>query len=93
MSSTDKRKPQIFGNLTIREGDDLKLTCVAESFPPSVIIWTKPSVRGVYLHSNTGSATLVISNATAEGSGRYICTAKHLDETVTLHADVKVISK
>uniref|UniRef100_A0A3Q3BMI5 B-cell receptor CD22 n=2 Tax=Kryptolebias marmoratus TaxID=37003 RepID=A0A3Q3BMI5_KRYMA len=85
-----KREPQIIGNLSLKEGDDLNLTCTAESFPPSVISWIRNSVRGIYLHNDTGSATLFISNVTAEDSGRYICTAEYQDETVTLHADVKV---
>ncbi|XP_030605052.1 sialic acid-binding Ig-like lectin 14 [Archocentrus centrarchus] len=91
------RKPQIIGNTTVKEGDALNLTCCVESFPPSLIVWKKLSSNtnlhnGTHtdLHSDTGSATLVIHNVTAEDSGEYICTAKYLDTTVTLYVNVTV---
>ncbi|XP_028281129.1 sialic acid-binding Ig-like lectin 11 [Parambassis ranga] len=76
------RKPQISGSTAVNEGDVLSLTCSAESFPPSVIMWTKLS-SNTTLHNGTGSATLVIPNVTAEHSGQYICTANHLNTTLT----------
>ncbi|XP_030606588.1 sialic acid-binding Ig-like lectin 10 [Archocentrus centrarchus] len=92
-----KRKPQIIGNKTVKEGDVLNLTCSVESFPPSLIVWKKiisntnlHNETDPDLHSNTGSSTLFIQNVTAEHSGLYICTAKHLDTTVTLCTNVTV---
>ncbi|XP_043972325.1 sialic acid-binding Ig-like lectin 5 [Gambusia affinis] len=85
-----KRQPQISGKTTVKEGDDLNLTCNVESFPQSVVVWTKHSGSGIYFQNNTGSATLVIWNVTAEDSGRYVCTATHLNETVSVYGDVKV---
>ncbi|XP_017164995.1 sialic acid-binding Ig-like lectin 14 [Poecilia reticulata] len=85
-----KRQPQITGNTIVKEGDDLNLTCNVESFPQSIVVWTKHSGREIYLQNNTGSATLVISNVTAEDSGRYVCTATHLNETVSACADVQM---
>ncbi|KAM4736590.1 sialic acid-binding Ig-like lectin 5 [Anableps anableps] len=85
-----KRQPQITGNTTVKKGDALNLTCDVESFPQSLVVWTKHSSSGIYLQNNTGSATLVISNVTPEDSGRYVCTATHLGETVSVYADVKV---
>ncbi|XP_006791921.1 MAM domain-containing glycosylphosphatidylinositol anchor protein 1-like [Neolamprologus brichardi] len=92
-----KRKPQIIGNTTIREGDVLNLTCSVESFPPSLVMWSKPTSNpsrhnGTYTvaHNDTGSATLVIANVTTEQSGQYICTATHLDTTVTSNVNVTV---
>ncbi|XP_039475252.1 hemicentin-1-like [Oreochromis aureus] len=92
-----KRKPQIIGNTTIREGDVLNLTCSVESFPPSLVMWSKPTSNpshhnGTYtdLHNDTGSATVVIANVTTEQSGQYICTATHLDTTVTSYVNVTV---
>ncbi|XP_025766974.1 hemicentin-1 isoform X3 [Oreochromis niloticus] len=94
---TYKRKPQIIGNTTVREGDVLNLTCSVESFPPSLVMWSKPRSNpshhnGTYtdLHNDTGSATVVIPNVTTEQSGQYICTATHLDTTVTSYVNVTV---
>ncbi|XP_013763575.1 immunoglobulin superfamily member 10-like [Pundamilia nyererei] len=94
------RQPLIIGNTTVKEGDVLNLTCSVESIPPALIVWKKPISNtnlhiGTYtdLHNNTGSATLVIQNVTAEDSGQYICTAKHLDTTLTLYVDVTVTYK
>ncbi|XP_028280621.1 sialic acid-binding Ig-like lectin 5 isoform X2 [Parambassis ranga] len=83
------RKPQISGSTAVNEGDVLSLTCSAESFPPSVIMWTKLS-SNTTLHNGTGSATLVIPNVTAEHSGQYICTANHLNTTLTERVTVTV---
>uniref|UniRef100_A0A3B3VCA5 Ig-like domain-containing protein n=1 Tax=Poecilia latipinna TaxID=48699 RepID=A0A3B3VCA5_9TELE len=92
VSFTNKSQPQITGNTIVKEGDDLNLTCNVESFPQSVVVWTKHSASEIYLQNNTGSATLVISNVTAADSGRYVCTATHLNETVSAYADVKLTS-
>nr|XP_033496833.1 carcinoembryonic antigen-related cell adhesion molecule 1-like [Epinephelus lanceolatus] len=91
------RKLVITGDTTVEKGGALNLTCSVESFPPSHVTWT---VRGSNtnlqsgadsdLQKDTGSATLFISDVTAEHSGRYICTAQHLDTTVTTYADVTV---
>ncbi|XP_039886448.1 sialic acid-binding Ig-like lectin 5 isoform X1 [Simochromis diagramma] len=83
------RAAQIIGNTTVKEGDVLNLTCSAESFPPSVIVWYKLS-SNTKLHNDTGSATLVIHNVTSEHSGQYICTLKHLDTTLNSYVDVTV---
>ncbi|XP_028280624.1 sialic acid-binding Ig-like lectin 10 isoform X2 [Parambassis ranga] len=83
------RKPQISGSTAVNEGDVLSLTCSAESFPPSVIMWTKLS-SNTTLHNGIGSASLVIPNVTAEHSGQYICTANHLNTTLTERVTVTV---
>ncbi|XP_042072041.1 sialic acid-binding Ig-like lectin 11 isoform X2 [Haplochromis burtoni] len=80
---------QIIGNTTVRKGDVLNLTCSVDSFPPSLIVWSKLS-SNTNLHNGTGSATLVIHNVTSEHSGQYICTVKHLDTTLTSYVDVTV---
>uniref|UniRef100_A0A3B4UD71 B-cell receptor CD22 n=1 Tax=Seriola dumerili TaxID=41447 RepID=A0A3B4UD71_SERDU len=86
-------KPGITGDTTVKKGSALNLTCSLESFPPSLITWTKLGLNtnlhnGTNLQSNTGSARLLIPNVTAEDSGQYVCTAKHLDTNVTIYADV-----
>lgn len=85
---------------TVKEGDALNLTCGVESFPPSVITWTKRGSNnnlqketGIILQNDTGSATLVILNVTAEYSGQYICTAKHEDNTLMEKVNITVICK
>ncbi|KAK5622624.1 hypothetical protein CRENBAI_000476 [Crenichthys baileyi] len=85
-----KRQPQITGNTTVKEGDALNLTCSVESFPHSLVVWTKHSPNGIYLQNNTGLATLDILNVTSDDSGQYVCTATHLGDTVSVYADVKV---
>ncbi|XP_076594072.1 sialic acid-binding Ig-like lectin 10 [Chaetodon auriga] len=87
------RKPVITGLTTVKEGGTLNLTCSVESFPPSPITWTvldyNTNLHNVP-HTDPGSATLVIHNVTVEHSGQYICTALHLETTVTVFADVTV---
>uniref|UniRef100_A0AAZ1XX60 Ig-like domain-containing protein n=1 Tax=Oreochromis aureus TaxID=47969 RepID=A0AAZ1XX60_OREAU len=95
---TYSRKPLIIGNTTVKEGDVLNLTCSVESFPPALIVWKKLSTNpnlhsGTYLYNDTGSATLTIPNVTAQHSGQYICTAKHLNTTVTSYVSVTVTCK
>lgn len=100
MCFTDTRETLITGDTTVKDGDSLNLTCSVESFPPSLITWTKPGFNtnlnngpDAYLQSNDGSATLVIPNVTTEYSGQYSCTVQHLDTTVTMYADVTVTCK
>uniref|UniRef100_A0A8C4DBU7 Ig-like domain-containing protein n=1 Tax=Dicentrarchus labrax TaxID=13489 RepID=A0A8C4DBU7_DICLA len=90
-------KPVITGNTTVKEGHALNLTCSVESFPLSNITWSilgsnanRLSEPNTDRQNNSGSATLVIHNVTAEHSGQYICTAQHLNRTVTVFADVTV---
>ncbi|XP_059195060.1 sialoadhesin-like [Centropristis striata] len=93
------REPIITGDTHVREGDSLSLTCSVESFPPAPITWTVlGSNTNLYdglhadLQNNSGSAALFLPNVTVQHSGRYICTAKHLDRTVTASAEVTVTS-
>ncbi|XP_044215580.1 sialic acid-binding Ig-like lectin 10 [Thunnus albacares] len=91
------KKPRITGDAIVKEGDTLNLTCSVESFPPSLITWTKLDLNtnlqngiDANLQNDTGLSTLIITNVTAEHSGRYICTAKHVDSTLTVYVDVTV---
>ncbi|KAM8735395.1 sialic acid-binding Ig-like lectin 10 isoform 2-T3 [Acanthopagrus schlegelii] len=93
------KNPVITGDTTVEVGRALNLTCSVESFPPSHITWTKFGSKtdlrnepNTDRQDNAGSATLVIHSVTAEHSGQYICTAKHLETTVTVYADVTVTS-
>ncbi len=88
----------ITGITTCERGHALNLTCSVLSFPPSRITWTLPGSNTnlhneTYILNNTGSATLIIHNVTVETSGRYICTAEHLDSTETVFSDVTVTCK
>ncbi|XP_005455950.2 sialic acid-binding Ig-like lectin 11 isoform X2 [Oreochromis niloticus] len=84
------RTPQIIGNTIIKEGDVLNLTCSVESFPPSLIMWSKLG-SDITLHNDTGSATLSIINATTGHSGQYICTAKHMNNTLQENINITVM--
>ena len=94
------KTPVITGDTTVKEGDALNLTCSVESFPLSHITWTVQgsntnlhSGADAGLQNDTGSATLVLTNVTAEHTGQYVCTAQHLDTTVYTYADVTVTCK
>ncbi|XP_029959521.1 sialic acid-binding Ig-like lectin 11 isoform X2 [Salarias fasciatus] len=84
-----RRNPQMAGSTAVNDGDVLNLTCSADSFPPSLIIWTKLGFNTT-LQTDSGSASLVIPNVTAEDSGQYVCTAVYLDSAATEYADVTV---
>nr|XP_040020657.1 Schwann cell myelin protein-like isoform X3 [Gasterosteus aculeatus aculeatus] len=93
------RSPVITGSTTVVKGAALNLTCGVESFPPSRITWATfgsgtTLERGLDADPQNGTgwaASLVIPHVAAEDSGRYTCTAQHLDRTVTTYADVTVI--
>uniref|UniRef100_UPI0037E91A1E sialic acid-binding Ig-like lectin 5 isoform X2 n=1 Tax=Semicossyphus pulcher TaxID=241346 RepID=UPI0037E91A1E len=87
LNVTYVRKPVITGKTIVKEGDALNLNCSVDSFPPSVITWTKLGSNKT-LESNTGTATLLVRNMTAENSGKYICTATR--PKYTTHAEVKL---
>ncbi|XP_053182858.1 sialic acid-binding Ig-like lectin 5 [Scomber japonicus] len=97
LNVTYVKEIKVTGNTSLKEGETLNLTCSIESFPPSSIMWTKLSNKTVQnsridvdLQNDTGLSTLIIHNVTTEHSGRYICTVNHVDNTLTLHADVTV---
>lgn len=72
----------------------LNLTCSCESFPPSLITWTKlGSNNEIKIMNDTGAGKLVICNVTEKDSGKYICTAIHLEKNQTKEVDVTVKSK
>ncbi|XP_063340963.1 sialic acid-binding Ig-like lectin 14 [Pelmatolapia mariae] len=75
----------------VKEGETLNLTCSVESFPPSLIMWSKLG-SDITLHNDTGSATLSIINATTEHSGQYVCTAKHMNNTLQENINITVTS-
>lgn len=81
-------KPRITGKTTVTEGHALNLTC---SFLSSLITWTKLGSNKTL--NNTGTATLVIPDVTTDHSGEYICTAKHLNNTLTERVTVTVACK
>uniref|UniRef100_A0A3Q3CT30 Ig-like domain-containing protein n=1 Tax=Haplochromis burtoni TaxID=8153 RepID=A0A3Q3CT30_HAPBU len=79
-----------FHYITLYEGETLNLTCSVESFPPSLIMWSKLG-SDITLHNDTGSATLSIINATTGHSGQYVCTAKHMNNTLQENINITVI--
>ncbi|PWA18310.1 hypothetical protein CCH79_00021068, partial [Gambusia affinis] len=91
------RKPQISGRATVKEGDVLNLTCSVDSFPPSVICWSKSTKQAEHqshnlikvhgrheiCHQDTSIIFLFsVTNVTAEDAGLYICSAQHLNYTL-----------
>ncbi|XP_032373283.1 uncharacterized protein LOC116690435 [Etheostoma spectabile] len=83
------KEVKITGNTSVKEGETLNLTCSVESFPPSLITWTKLGSNRI-LNNDTGTATLVIPDVTAEFSGQYICTAKHKDNRLMKEVNIRV---
>ncbi|XP_034552906.1 sialic acid-binding Ig-like lectin 14 [Notolabrus celidotus] len=80
---------KITGKTSIRKGDTLNLTCSLDSFPLSVVTWTKPGSNQSH-ENNTGSVTLVITNVSIAHSGVYICTAKHGEKNLRKEVTVTV---
>uniref|UniRef100_A0A3P8NE64 B-cell receptor CD22 n=1 Tax=Astatotilapia calliptera TaxID=8154 RepID=A0A3P8NE64_ASTCA len=86
------KEVNITGGTNVKEGETLNLTCSVESFPPSLIMWSKLG-SDITLHNDTGSATLSIINATTEHSGQYVCTAKHMNNILQENIDITVMSR
>nr|XP_029136739.1 sialic acid-binding Ig-like lectin 14 isoform X2 [Labrus bergylta] len=84
LNVTYVRKPEITGKTTVTKGDTLDLTCRVDSFPPSVITWTKHGSEKPLSNSHIGSAPLVISDVNSNHSGLYTCAAKHLFNSVNI---------
>uniref|UniRef100_I3IZ09 B-cell receptor CD22 n=1 Tax=Oreochromis niloticus TaxID=8128 RepID=I3IZ09_ORENI len=74
---------------TVKEGDVLNLTCSVESFPPSMIVWSKFG-SDTNLHSYSGSARLVIENVKPEHSGQYICRPLFYDSDYIFTGHTKI---
>ncbi|KAI9526257.1 hypothetical protein NQZ68_041541 [Dissostichus eleginoides] len=53
LNVTYVKKFKISGNATVKEGETLNLTCSVDSFPPSLIMWTKYSDRNMQNGSET----------------------------------------
>ncbi|XP_041649894.1 sialic acid-binding Ig-like lectin 10 [Cheilinus undulatus] len=77
----------ITGKRAVQEGGDLNLTCSVDSFPPSVITWTKEGSNKI-LKRGTGTANLSITSMSAEHYGKYICTASHQISNLTAETEV-----
>uniref|UniRef100_A0A8C6M1R4 Ig-like domain-containing protein n=1 Tax=Nothobranchius furzeri TaxID=105023 RepID=A0A8C6M1R4_NOTFU len=89
------RKPKIAGKTVIKEGDTLTLNCTADTFPPSLITWTKSGTNKTLSNKtapDSGTSDLLVHNVTAEDSGHYLCTSNYLN-TSTQDVNVTVISK
>ncbi|KAM9310462.1 sialic acid-binding Ig-like lectin 14 isoform 1-T1 [Pholidichthys leucotaenia] len=86
---------EISGNMTLKEGDDLNVTCSLEGFPASPIMWTKSGsnqslheVNANETQESHGKGSLIIPNMSREDSGQYVCTATHLNTTLMKTIDV-----
>ncbi|XP_041649175.1 sialic acid-binding Ig-like lectin 10 isoform X2 [Cheilinus undulatus] len=77
----------ITGKRAVQEGGGLNLACSVDSFPPSVITWTKEGSNKI-LSRGTGTANLSITSMSAEHYGKYICTASHQISTLTAETEV-----
>ncbi|CAI5662076.1 unnamed protein product [Oreochromis niloticus] len=84
------KEVNITGVTTVRDSEALNLTCNVHSFPPSLIIWSKLG-SNEKLHTDTGSANLVITNVTAGDAGQYVCTAKYMNKRLKDKVNVTVI--
>ncbi|XP_023186986.1 sialic acid-binding Ig-like lectin 5 [Xiphophorus maculatus] len=87
LNVTYARKPQISGRTSVKEGHDLNLTCSVDSFPPSEIKFSRKLNGNVPQEVNT---SYYITNAIREDAGLYICTAKHLNSTLTEEINVTI---
>ncbi|XP_051261426.1 sialic acid-binding Ig-like lectin 10 isoform X2 [Dicentrarchus labrax] len=97
LNVTYVKEVKITGNTSAKEGETLNLTCSVESFPPALITWTKLSDKNMQngtktcLQEESGMGTFTIHKVTTKDSGQYICTAKHLNNTLKETVDVAVI--
>ncbi|RVE63057.1 hypothetical protein OJAV_G00163000 [Oryzias javanicus] len=95
---------QITGNADLKESMTLNLTCMT-SLSPAEIQWIKFGSKtnqlirtSAALNNNTAiylqedRSTLLIFNVTAEDAGLYICSSKHLNNTIKDEVNVTVMS-
>lgn len=68
----DVNQLKISGNTTVKKGDTLNLTCSVDSFPASLITWTKSGCTDSLCEekeneplTQDGPASLIIHNMTA----------------------------
>ncbi|KAM6995292.1 sialic acid-binding Ig-like lectin 14 [Tautogolabrus adspersus] len=87
LNVTYLKTPVIVGKTTVKEGDSLNLTCTVDSFPPSVITWTKLG-SNKSLNNHTVTAELIIRNMTTENTGKYTCSATNLNKTESTRTEV-----
>uniref|UniRef100_A0A3B5LRA1 Ig-like domain-containing protein n=1 Tax=Xiphophorus couchianus TaxID=32473 RepID=A0A3B5LRA1_9TELE len=88
--SAVKSRNCISGRTRVKEGHDLNLTCSVDSFPPSEIKFSRKLNGNVPREVNT---SYYITNAIREDAGLYICTAKHLNSTLTEEINVTITCK
>ncbi|XP_056142029.1 sialic acid-binding Ig-like lectin 5, partial [Lampris incognitus] len=90
LNVTYLKDPRITGNTVVAEGDALNLTCSVDSYPPSHITWTtaEPDKRP---QAGRGNASLIIPAVKREHSGRYTCTAEHLNKSLTASVEVTLM--
>ncbi|KAM4567557.1 uncharacterized protein V3H82_011808 [Fundulus diaphanus] len=77
---------------TFKRDGSLNLTCTGGSLPSFFITWTKQGINKTpNSETGPGTSTLVINNVTKEHSGRYICSANHMNKTLVQDINVTVI--
>ncbi|XP_070407948.1 sialic acid-binding Ig-like lectin 5 [Nothobranchius furzeri] len=91
LNVTYVKELRVDGDTSVKEGETLNLTCSVESFPASVITWTKDETGNHFQNTKEdGISSLSISNVTRDVSGLYICTAAHVHHTLTKKINVTV---
>uniref|UniRef100_A0AAX7UJ74 Ig-like domain-containing protein n=1 Tax=Astatotilapia calliptera TaxID=8154 RepID=A0AAX7UJ74_ASTCA len=92
ISFTDLKEVKIRGVTRVKEHESLNLTCSVESFPLSLIRWSRLS-SDTNLKSDSRSATFIILNATTKHAGQYVCTAQYMNNTLKEKVTVRVMCK
>uniref|UniRef100_A0A3P8NED1 Ig-like domain-containing protein n=1 Tax=Astatotilapia calliptera TaxID=8154 RepID=A0A3P8NED1_ASTCA len=86
------KEVKIRGVTRVKEHESLNLTCSVESFPLSLIRWSRLS-SDTNLKSDSRSATFIILNATTKHAGQYVCTAQYMNNTLKEKVTVRVMCK
>lgn len=85
-------------NLTIRDGDQLVLTCTVKGDPEPQITWTKngktlSSSEIMSLKYKNGLCTLTINEVFPEDEGEFVCTATNSIGSVSSQSKITIKRK
>jgi hypothetical protein len=89
-ASSGTKVLQSGASLQIQEGESLSLVCMADSNPPAVLSWERPTQKPFQLST---PAELQLPRAELEDQGKYICQAQNSQGAQTASVSLSIRSE